>query len=70
MFIVKLAGAAAGAFAGDYVAENFILRDSDDSPNGFITKSPGLGLDDAFRYSLIAIGAFAGMWVVGKVKGG
>lgn len=67
--IKKLIGAGAGAFAGDYVVEKFILRESDDSPSGFITKSPGFGVDDVVRYVFIAAGALAGMKLAEKVGG-
>lgn len=70
MIVWKLAGAGAGAFLGDYVAEKFVLRDSDDSPSGFITKSAGFGVDDVVRYSLIAAGAMFGMGLLSKMKGG
>lgn len=67
--LMKIVGAGAGAFAGDYVAQHFILRPSDDSPSGFITITDGFGVDDVVRYVLIAMGALAGMKLAGKFGG-
>lgn len=61
---MKYVGAAAGAFAGDYIAENFILKDPDGT-TGFVTKGPGFGLDDVVRYTFIAVGALAGAHFLG-----
>lgn len=68
-FAMGLLGAAGGAFVGDYLVEQFILRDSDDSPKGFITKAAGFGVDDVLRYGVIGLLACWGMTAASKLGG-
>lgn len=57
-----LAVVAAGAFAGNWVAERFVLRDGPDDPTGFIDVTDGY-MDEVARSILIA-GAIWLLWQV------
>jgi len=65
MMIMRVAVASAGAVAAMYVVENFVLRESDDSPKGFITKKPGFGVDDV----VMGLGVGLGVLLALKVSG-
>jgi hypothetical protein len=58
----KVGIAGAGALAGLYLVDTFVLRESDDSKSGFITRAPGFGLDD------VVMGLGIGLTVVLALK--
>ncbi len=58
--LLKIAAAGAGAFAGNWVAEKFILKNAEGG--GFVEVNPDtFGLDDAVKWVMIGLGAYAGM---------
>ena len=52
---------AAGAVAGNFVAERWILKASADDPTGFILVADGFGMDDIVRAGVITAGALLAM---------
>jgi hypothetical protein len=58
MDIKKLAIGFAGAIAGNYIAEKWVLKMGPDDPTGFVPVADGLGLDDAARAATIVAVTF------------
>ena len=50
-------GIAAGALAGNFLAEKFALKASADDPSGFVLVAEGFGMDDVVRAAFITAGA-------------
>lgn len=48
---------AAGAIAGNMIAERFVLKAAQDDPTGFVLVADGFGMDDIARAALITAGA-------------
>jgi hypothetical protein len=49
MNLRKVVSLTLGIIAGNVVAERFILKNSPESPTGFILVSDGIGLDEVAR---------------------
>jgi hypothetical protein len=65
--LLKIVGAGAGAMAGNYVFDSFIVKKADGS--GFIEPADGFGVDDILHWALVGVGAYFGMSLIGKVGG-
>lgn len=65
--ILKIVGAGAGAMAGSFVYDSFIVKKADGS--GFIEASDGLGIDDLVHWLIVGAGAYAGLTLIGKIGG-
>jgi hypothetical protein len=65
--LFQIAGAAAGAMAGNWVVEKFVFKQADGS--GFIEVTDGFGLDDVVHWVVVGAGAYFGMKLLGKVGG-
>lgn len=50
----------AAALAGEWIAENWIIKDGPDD-RGFIERSPGFGLDELARAGTVTVLALLGM---------
>lgn len=66
--ILKIAGAGAGAFAGNWIVTNFVFKNADGT-KGFIAVEDGVGLDDLILWVGVGLGAYFGMALASKVGG-
>lgn len=67
--ILKVAVASGSALGAMFLIDRFVLRESDDSPTGFITKAPGFGVDDIVMGVGIAVAVLAALKFVPGAKG-